>query len=62
MGLADVLSALLPGQENGSTQGETFEYRCRNCDRGFESTDRHVVTASCPACGSDDIRVGEDPY
>lgn len=62
MGLADVLRALLPGHENESTQGETFNYRCRNCDRAFESTHRHVVTASCPACGSDDVRVCEDPY
>jgi putative FmdB family regulatory protein len=63
VGLFDSLRAFLSG--NGATdesETETFEYRCRDCDTEFESTRQHVTTVSCPDCGSDDIRVSEDPY
>lgn len=60
MGLLDAL----PGWRGDRTGGdaETFGYRCRDCDRVFESTTRHVTDATCPACGSGDVRVADDPY
>lgn len=64
MGLFDAVRDLLPGngRETAGSDGETFEYRCRDCDREFESTRPHVTAAKCPGCGSDDVRVGDDPY
>lgn len=61
MGLLDALRSLLPGGEPSPT-GETFRYRCRDCEAEFESGRRHVTDASCPACGSSDVRVADDPY
>lgn len=63
MGLLDALSDLLSGRRDPhESERETFEYRCRDCDHEFESTRRHVTAASCPDRGSEDVRVGDDPY
>lgn len=59
MGLFDKLRECLPGR--GASRGETFTYRCRDCDREFESPYRHVTDARCPDCESEDVRVSE-PY
>lgn len=62
MGLLDLLRALVSRRGGQPAERETFEYRCRNCRCRFESPDPHVTTASCPNCGSDDIRVDEDSF
>lgn len=64
MSLFDALLDRLPDFRRGGTDpaAETFEYRCRDCDREFESTTRHVTDAECPTCGSADVRVADDPY
>jgi Zn finger protein HypA/HybF involved in hydrogenase expression len=60
--LFDAVRDLLPGRAGVARDKETFEYRCRDCDAEFASPQRHVTAASCPDCGSEDVRVGEDPY
>lgn len=68
MGLLDTLRSFLPvadspSETSGDEPGapETFAYRCRDCDREFESPHRHVTDAACPDCGSPDVRV-VDPF
>jgi Zn finger protein HypA/HybF involved in hydrogenase expression len=63
VGLFDAVRNLLSGGGRATGEDEeTFEYRCRDCDSEFESTRPHVTAAKCPECGSNDVRVGEDPY
>lgn len=62
MGLLDALRDYLLGRGSTERDAETFEYRCRDCDREFETTARHVTEAECPDCGSEDVRVADDPY
>lgn len=61
MGVFDALRALVSGDRSGDGE-DTYTYRCRDCDREFESPRRHVTDASCPACDSGDVRVSDDPY
>lgn len=62
MGLRDRLAALWPGGEAEADDAERFAYRCRRCDRAFESPERHVTAATCPDCGAEDVRVDDNPY
>lgn len=59
MSLLDFFRAAFSGRD--TQHEETFGYRCRDCDCEFESPQRHVTAATCPDCGSGDVRV-RDPF
>ncbi|MFB6183170.1 MAG: zinc ribbon domain-containing protein [Haloarculaceae archaeon] len=50
MGVIETFKSLVSGGE------QTYSYECRDCGRAFESSANHPRDATCPGCGSDDVR------